>query len=72
MVEEPAFAVTVPPQVFEASPTTVMLAGILSIQDALVNGNEFGLNMVMRRTDVPPDEIELGEKLLFISAGRDN
>jgi hypothetical protein len=68
-VDEPAAAVTLPPQVFEPTLTTLMLAGILSVQEALVSGNPFGLKMVTRSTDVPPDEIDLGVNVLFISAG---
>jgi hypothetical protein len=37
MVVEPAGAVTVPPQVLPDTPTTVMPAGKLSVQAALVN-----------------------------------
>lgn len=37
MSDEPAFAVTVPPQVFEAMPTTFILVGILSAHEALLN-----------------------------------
>jgi hypothetical protein len=37
MVVEPAGAVTVPPQVFADIPTTVIPAGKLSVQAALVN-----------------------------------
>jgi len=37
IVDEPAAAVTVPPQVFDATSTTLISEGILSVQDALVN-----------------------------------
>ena len=69
MVDEPAAAVTVPPQLLGPMLTTRMLGGILSVQEALVSGNPFGLKMAMRNTDVPPDGIDLGAKVLFISAG---
>lgn len=69
MVDTPAAAVTLPPQVFEATLTTLMFAGILSVQEALVSGNPFGLKMVTVRRDVPPDGIDLGVKFLLISAG---
>jgi hypothetical protein len=71
MVDEPAAAVTVPPQLLEAILTTCMLAGILSVQETLVSGNAFGLKVVMRSKDVPPDGIDLGANVLFISAGSD-
>jgi hypothetical protein len=52
-------------------PTTVICDGILSVQEALVSGKLFGLKVVTRSTAVPPDDIDLGAKLLFISAGSD-
>ena len=71
MVVEPAGAVTVPPQVFAVTPTTVIPAGKLSVHEALVSANAFGLKMVTLRRDTPPAGMEIGEKLLFISAGND-
>jgi hypothetical protein len=71
IVEEPGFAVTVPPQVLESMPTIVMLDGMLSTQDAFVNGNEFGLNIVIRKMLVPPASMRIGVNVLFISAGKD-
>jgi hypothetical protein len=75
IVEEPGAAVTVllGPQVFvtEGGLATSISGGIASVQEALVNGNEFGLYMLIRRKVIPPEEIKLGEKLLFISAVAD-
>jgi hypothetical protein len=71
MVEEPAAAVTLPPQVLEATDTTLMLAGILSVQEALVNAKLFRWKTVISRRDVPPEGMDLGTNVLFISAGTD-
>jgi hypothetical protein len=70
-VDEPAVAVTEPPQVLPVTPTTVIPLGMLSVQDALVSANGLGLKMVTARREVPPEFIEIGVKLLLISAGRD-
>lgn len=35
----------------------------------MVSGNALGLKIVTLRRDVPPDTMEIGEKLLLISAG---
>jgi hypothetical protein len=70
MVVEPAGAVTVPPQVFPDIPTTVIPAGKLSVQDAFVSGNALGLKMVTRRSEVAPAAMDIGEKVLLISAGK--
>jgi hypothetical protein len=70
MVEELAGAEGVPPQVFDARLTTLMLEGIVSAQVAFVNEKGFGLKIVIRRTEVPPAAIRIGVKVLFISAGR--
>jgi len=70
MVVEPAGAVTVPPQVFAVTPTTVIPAGKLSVHAALVSTNEFGLKMVTRRREVAPAAMLIGEKVLLISAGK--
>jgi hypothetical protein len=76
-VVDPGTAVILPPQVLETfagfaidnpgcTPTR------LSVQEALVSGNEFGLYIVTLRRDMPPDEIAIGVKLLLISAGNDS
>lgn len=70
MVDVPAGADAVPPQLFDCSPAIVMLEGIVSVQAALVNAKGFGLKIVMRRREVPPAAIRIGVKVLFISAGR--
>jgi hypothetical protein len=71
MLVEPAAAVTEPPQVFPLTPTIVIPVGKLSVHDALVSAKGLGLKTVTRRRDVPPEAMEIGVKLLFISAGRD-
>ena len=71
MLVEPAGAVTVPPQELDVTPTTVIPAGKLSVQEALVNWKELGLKIVIRRTEVPPAAMEIGVKVLLISAGSD-
>jgi hypothetical protein len=71
MAAEPAGAVTVPPQVFPATFVTVTPDGKLSVQDVLVNANVFGLKTEMRRREVPPAGMEIGVKVLLISAGKD-
>lgn len=68
---EPAAAVTLPPQVFAFTLTTVIPVGKLSVHEALVSGNGFGLKMVTRRRDVAPAAMDMGEKVLLISAGKD-
>jgi hypothetical protein len=73
---EPADAVMVPPQVF-VSPTgsAIVSPGCtpikLSVHEALVSGYAFGLKMVTLRRDTWPAAMEIGEKLLLISAGKD-
>jgi len=74
-VVEPATAVTDPPQVFiRPIGFAITRAGWipikLSVQDAFVNGNAFGLKMETCRLAVPPAGMDIGEKLLFISAGK--
>lgn len=57
IVPEPAAAVTVPPHVLEVTPTTVMPVGKLSVQEALVSGNKFGLKIVTRSKEFAPGVI---------------
>ena len=71
MLFEPAGAFTVPPHEFPDTPTTVIPAGKLSVQAALVSWNAFGLKIVMRRSEVAPAAIVIGVKVLLISAGRE-
>jgi hypothetical protein len=72
----PGVAVTVPPQLL-VSPTELAMLRPgwtltrLSVQAAFVSAKPLGLNIVTLKRDVPPVAIEIGEKLLFISAGRD-
>jgi hypothetical protein len=72
----PEVAVTVPPQLL-VSPTELAMLRPgwtlirLSVQAAFVSAKPLGLNIVTLRRDVPPVAIEIGEKLLFISAGSD-
>jgi hypothetical protein len=75
-VVPPAAALTVPPQELVRPTGLAMLRpgwipSKLSVHEAFVSGNPLGLKMVTLRRDVPPDEIDSGEKLLFISAGRE-
>ncbi|HLF90604.1 MAG TPA: hypothetical protein VI451_16785 [Anaerolineales bacterium] len=75
-VVPPETAVTVPPQLLlEFTGFAIEIPGWtptkLSVQEALVSWNPFGLNMVTRRRATPPDAIDIGVKLLFISAGKD-
>lgn len=72
----PTDALTEPPQEFVKTMGFAMVRPgctpiKLSVQEALVNGNPLGLKMVTLRRDVPPARIEIGEKLLLISAGKD-
>jgi hypothetical protein len=46
----------------------VIPAGKLSINEALVNANGFGLKTDTLSREMPPDEMLIGEKLLTISA----
>jgi hypothetical protein len=75
-VVPPAAAFTVPPQEL-IKPTGFAMVSPgwtptkLSVQEASVNGNELGLKMVTRRREVAPVAMEMGEKLLLISAGRE-
>lgn len=75
-VVPPATAVTVPPQEF-VTPAGLAIVRPgwtptkLSVHAALVRANPLGLKTVTLNRDVPPAAIEIGEKLLFISAGRD-
>jgi len=73
----PGTAVTVPLQVLETlegfainkpgcTPTK------LSVQEALLSGKELGLKIVTFKRDVVPVMMEIGVKLLLISAGKDN
>jgi hypothetical protein len=71
----PATAVTVPPQVFVSPTEPAMLRPgwtltRLSVQEASVSANPLGLKTVTLRRDTSPAAIEMGEKLLFISAGK--
>lgn len=72
----PAVALTEPPQVLD-KPTGSAITRPgwtptrLSVQEALVSANPLGLKTVTLRRDVPPAGIEIGEKLLLISAGRE-
>src|SRR5215212_1293017 len=74
-VVDPATAVTEPPQVF-MRPTGFAITRPgwmlikLSDQEALVNGNAFGLKIDTRRRDIPPAGMDIGEKPLLIPAGR--
>jgi len=43
----------------------------LSTHAALVSGNPLRLKMVTLKRDVPPDAMDIGAKLLLISAGTD-
>lgn len=72
----PETAVTLPAQVL------VRLTGFamdipgctptrLSVQAASISWNEFGLKIVTLRREVCPATMEIGEKLLLISAGKD-
>jgi hypothetical protein len=75
-VVPPAGALTVPPQVLVKPAGLAMVRPgwtpiKLSSQEALVKSNRLGLKMVTLRREVPPAGIEIGEKLLLISAGRD-
>jgi hypothetical protein len=67
----PGTAVTVPPHKLVALTgfAIVIPAGKLSTHDASVNRNEFGLKIVTLSREIPPDVMEVGEKLLFSSAG---
>jgi hypothetical protein len=70
----PAVALTEPPQEFVSPTGLAMTRPVwtltrLSTQAALVSGNPLGLKMVTLRREVPPAGIEIGEKLLLISAG---
>jgi len=75
-VVDPATAVTEPPHEL-VNPTGLAMESPgctpikLSIHAALVNGNIFGLKIVTFRRDTPPAAMDIGEKLLFISAGKD-
>jgi hypothetical protein len=71
MMDEPAAAVTVPPQLFETRPTIVNSGGRLSVQEAFVKSKEFGLKILMRSREVPPMSIDGGVNCLLISAGRE-
>lgn len=72
----PSVALTEPPQLL-VKPAGVAMTRPgwtptkLSVQEALVSENPFGLKTVTLKRDVPPAGIEIGEKLLFISAGRE-
>jgi len=74
-VVDPATALTDPPQVL-ISPTGLAITRPawtpikLSVQEALVNGKAFGLKIETCRLAVPPAGMDIGEKLLFISAGK--
>jgi hypothetical protein len=70
----PATAVTVPPQLLlRFTGFAIEIPGWtptkLSVQEALVSWNAFGLNMVTLKRETPPDAIAMGVKLLFICAG---
>ena len=76
-VVPPATAVTLPPQVFlKFTGLAIKRPGWtptkLSVQVALVNGKSLGLYIVTMRRDIPPAGMEIGVKLLLISAGKDN
>jgi hypothetical protein len=74
-VVDPATAVTDPPQVlirpigFAITRPGWTLTK-LSVQEAFVNGNAFGLKIETYRLAVPPAGMDIGENLLFISAGK--
>jgi hypothetical protein len=75
-VVPPGAAVTVPPQVLlKFTGFAIKRPGWtptkLSVQVAAVNWKALGLNMVTLRRDTPPAAMEIGKKLLFISAGKD-
>ena len=72
----PATAVTLPPQVllkFTGLAMTIpgWTPARLSVQEALVKAKGFGLKIVTLRREIPPEAIEIGVKLLLISAGKD-
>ena len=73
-------ALTMPPQVvvafvgvakfkfaFETDRSSVHAGGVVES----VRGNEFGLNMLTLRMEVPPAGMAIGLKLLLICAGRE-
>ena len=75
-VVPPGEAATEPPQVLiKFTGSAMMRPGWtpikLSAQEALVSGNPLGLKMVTLSREVPPAAIEIGSKLLLISAGRE-
>jgi len=72
----PGAAVTGPPQLLLTfAGLAIRMPGWtparLSVQEALVSANGFGLKMVTIRRDTPPEAIEIGEKRLLISAGKE-
>jgi hypothetical protein len=74
-VVEPGAAVTVPPQEFVTSAGFAITnpgwtATRLSVHAVLVRGSPFGLKTVTLRTEVSPAAMEVGVKLLLISAGK--
>lgn len=75
-VVAPGAAVTTPPQVFATFGGLAMkMPGCtparLSVQAAFVRSNPLGLKIVTCRREMPPGSMLSGEKLLFISAGKD-
>lgn len=74
-VVPPGTALTVPPQLLLrftgfAIKRPGWTPAKLSVQEAFVNGKALGLNMVTLRREIPPDAIDIGVKLLLISAGK--
>jgi len=75
-VVPPETAVTLPPQLLlRFTGFAIEIPGWtptkLSVQEALVSWNGFGLNIVTMSRETPPAAIDIGVKLLFISAGND-
>jgi hypothetical protein len=75
-VVDPGTAVTEPAQLLRTTAGLAMMSPgwtptRLSVQDVFVSANTLGLKMVTLRTDVWPARIDIGEKLLLISAGRE-
>jgi hypothetical protein len=75
-VVPPAAALTEPPQELVTPTGLAMIRpgwtrSKSSSQEAFVSGKPLGLKMVTLKREVPPAGIEIGEKLLLISAGRE-
>jgi hypothetical protein len=72
----PTPAFTKPPQLFVMPTGSAMVRPgctpfKASVHDAFVSGNGLGLKTETLRRDIPPDGMEIGEKLLLISAGKE-